>query len=288
MDNTAAERASLIDQKFDLEYQVAAFEDMRSLLERLTSDERMRPVYVALAAELQNDEQYIAFIRVAEQCPHINHELRNEIKRAKVLAERIASTADQLSELLTELKHLDPTGYELGVPPNLRRLDGLLYEFLGNITDAIHAARENLFKEARIEELGLADLSGREPPSHVPSADETNILDTLFQASRLAQVAEDLRPATIDVVQSIAKTAREFAPAPRPNDAAAISSQKSNRKAELLRFFWHGFSSWHGCPTKLTPALKKAIAGTVVVIVNEADFDVSYDDVRKALEDFEP
>ena len=88
-------------------------------------------------------------------------------------------------------------------------------------------------------------------------------------------------PTVADCLRSIAGAAHDFEPSEDGAIGAAIGSRQSNPFTEYIRAFGTGLLE-NQIP--LTSTVQKAMAITVNVVLNDPERDVSYKDVKQALE----
>lgn len=104
-------------------------------------------------------------------------------------------------------------------------------------------------------------------------------LNDLLKRFGCVNALEDA-PSVPKLLGTLAAIAREEKACLCGWQGVAIASQKNNPKTEYLRGVCALLTSCIPIPRiKLTPGIKKAVAGTATVVIDE---DVTYDDVRKA------
>jgi hypothetical protein len=254
------------------------------LAQRFAEDERMRHAYAHLTKEFKTDSEWQSFLHAAMNARSDYSSQRAQLKQAERLASKIADTCARLGEYLCEFDSLSDVS-ELG-PEEFVTPSGLIYEESYEAINALDRASINTLERhgwSICNEDGRNSPITPKPKRHRPP--EANLLDVLFQSSRYHVLDSCLRPRTMDIIGSIGNAARCYTPRLMGAAGAATRSRKSTPKTQYLRSFWH-LAEW-GVASRLskTSNLFKALAISATVAINDPDEDVSYDDVRKALED---
>jgi hypothetical protein len=288
---------------------------------RLVQDERMREAYAILTHEFTNDRQWRSFIHAARAARVDFSKYRERLKRAAELADKIAKTAKTLAALIRQFSETGIKGPSefYSIPVLLRKTDS--YEMDGHNLHTWRSMRRYILGDPpRWDVRGtMSAEEGGEPMSPIEIFDA--MLDDLFGPSELD--VQDEKPADecgetmapIDIVrapigkkpeippeekvryvlsyawgaapdfsallETVASAARSFKPSLPDAIGAAVKLRQHNPKTEYLRAFGklltvQGFA--------LTTPIMKAMAITATVVINRPDVDVTYDDVRKALQ----
>jgi hypothetical protein len=238
-------------------------------------------------------------------------------KQASVLARKIAATSAKLIEALEEF---DDLGMD-NRPIEFEHLPGLVREDSYPLIQKLWAESDNilakhglsLFRFDDLDKLPGADQcnkvltensetgneqtcnespidrhaeAGRAPQIESDSAEApSNILDVIYESSQYGSLAESQRPLTIELIEEIAVAARKYTPEFYGAAGAATVSRKNNPKTQYIRSFWYVLQHEVFADVRKTSDVIHALAITATVVLNGPDDDVSYDDVRKALED---
>lgn len=122
---------------------------------------------------------------------------------------------------------------------------------------------------------------GIEPREFSRAPGESEVGLTLWIHAVLRSRDREPKPDLVKFLFTAAQAARTKLQNPfgQPIDAA-ISTRQASRKTEYLRAFWQALSD--DSIITLKTGIKKAMAITATVVINEPNIDVSYDDVRKA------
>ena len=106
--------------------------------------------------------------------------------------------------------------------------------------------------------------------------------DVLIKPATKIQMAWNIAPKLPALLRTLAATASVYKPTPTGVVGAALSSQKSVPKTQFIRAIGYLLSEEYG--VDLSTNIYKAIAITTMVVLNNPEMDVSYDDVRKVIE----
>jgi hypothetical protein len=260
----------------------------------------MREVYVPLAHEFSNDEQWRRFIYAAWAARNTYSRYRDAIKWARKVKGEIAETAEKLAELLWQIG-----GLGINCPSEFFSIPSLLEN-----TDNMELRGQNLYMWRVMRRHVLGYPQEGAPERESPQLDlalPPTASDTVFELSDGGRLRVDFvsarSPAEIEPVEqarsnvgyawttapdfpallnTVVKAARDFEPRQTQMIGAAIASRKQNPKTDYLRAFAHLLTDVHHL-TPTTPIMR-AMAVVATVVVNLPDIDVTYDDVRKALE----
>lgn len=260
-------------------------------LTRLGEDNRMKDAYGILLQELSNNEQWNRFLWAAWSADREFKAHKEELKTAQTLAKEIGNTADKLSQLLVEFQSLD-----------LQNRPREFYDVrqLLNITDNTHTLNYHFdrWRNLRPSVIG----------QHYPAVnaikydyDESNTDFYLIEEYQ-AQLEQEIEfieknygeaeakthlawcsaPHFSKLLKSLSKAASEYSPAKDEVTNTAIKSRKSVRKTQYIRAFGQMLFADELLPQ--SKEIKKAISIVANVVLDDPEIDVSYDDVRKALD----
>ena len=235
-------------------------DDVRCL-RRLGGDERMRDVYATLTKLITDDRQWRGFIHAAWSAKLDYSMYRENLKRAHVLKEKIATTATVLADLLGEYENTD-----MPVPDEFF----VFSQVIGDMSN--QASDEFLRKVFGREVFQIPTCRALERSM------KTNRYDKSQQYGRQTIVFGDEMES---LLRSLSRAASKVTLGESGVVAAVIESRQTSTKTEYVRGFAKILIYTH--QFKLTPMLMNAMAVTANVVINKSDVDVSYDDVRKAL-----
>jgi hypothetical protein len=106
--------------------------------------------------------------------------------------------------------------------------------------------------------------------------------DPVEQERALIRAIWQSAPSLSSILDTVKIAAQNWTPSEIGFIRAAIASRKKNPKTEYVRGFGDLLKKTHGFT--LTPQLMKAMALTATVVITDKDLVVTYDDVRKALQ----
>jgi hypothetical protein len=250
-------------------------------LQRLGKDPRMKDAFCILTAQFSDESKIRDFVYAAWAAQVNYTKYREGLKNAADLQKDIAKTSKKLALLLRKaavnssncplafssirelLRHTDNHGMRGG---NRAMWQWVRPDVLGdapeyNETQKIEVPQGN-GRSAR----PLKVITG------VPTEETRN--DLAYKWS----MAPDLS----DLLETLAQVADAYKPSEFGMIGAAIGSRQRNPKTEYLRAFGKLLTDVHS--VMLTPAVMRAVAIAATVVLNLPDVDVTYDDVRKALE----
>jgi hypothetical protein len=217
---------------------------------RLATDDRMKPAFAILIGELSDDEQQWRDYMTAAWLTRYGYDSdRERLDRARALRGDLATTATRLAELLREAGDIGLAS------PDAHTLTRELLRAAKPATDDYG----ELWRHLRGDLLG-----------------DTGEAVTAAHLRYLWSLAPDV--ATL--VSAIATTAHEWEPREAMATGAAIAARERNAKTQYLRAF---ADKLQRASIRLTVAVKRAMASTACVAINQPDIDVSFDDVRKTL-----
>jgi hypothetical protein len=253
------------------------------VLQKLAHDTRMRHAYARLVEEFESDDQWRSFLGAAANARADYTRERADLKRARVLAARIADICAQLIRDLSEFEGLGDVA-SLG-PSEFVNPPGLVHEESYETMKALERASDDVLARHGLRLLDDDDILNSTSSGKHLKEQRFNILDALFESSQYIASQRFQRPETIDIVESIEHAARHYTPAIMGAAGAATESRKRSPKTQYLRAFWHLASLETFHPLTKTTNVIHALAITASVVLDDQVEDVSYDDVRKALED---
>jgi hypothetical protein len=249
-------------------------------LERLALRPEMQTAYARLVGTLGTDAELKAFIRAAWGA-HMNYgTFRDRLKEAAEIARKVADAAGTLHDLLQKAE-----GFGTYLPGEFFGIRSLLRNTDHDPDDRNH------YMWQRLRHVVLGDRPDPLPQDTnvVPirlevvlvSALDATPLDPEEQARNMLNYAWGTAPDMRHIVATMQRAAQDCVPTETGTIGAAVSSQKRNRKTECLR----GFASLlrNEYRIDLTAEIMNAMAATATVVLNDADTDVTYDDVRKAV-----
>jgi hypothetical protein len=131
------------------------------------------------------------------------------------------------------------------------------------------------------EQIGAADI--QEITIQNVKAGEKPVIDQQDETRNVLRYTWGTAPDFSELLDTVARAAREFQPSESGMIGAAIKSRQQSRaeNKEYLRAFGNQLAEVRGFP--LTINIMKAMADVATVVINDRDFVVSYDDVVKAI-----
>ena len=254
-------------------------------LKRLVQDHRMKEPYDLLAREFTQKEQWERFIHAAWGANLDYSTYRDNLKRAAELSQKIGKTADKLAKLIRQ------TG------------DTEYCFFPSEFFSVVQLLRETQSGENRPSDMHLWErLKGhlfgdlprtvtRKPASQEPHDGTLSIqivsagdakIDPLKQQRSATRYIWGIAPRMPACLETMARAALQFKPTEEGVIGAAIGTRQRNIKTEYIRAF--GQIVNESQELELGPTMMKAMASVANVVINLPDVDVTYDDVRKALQ----
>lgn len=253
-----------------------------SNLRRLAGDGSMKTAYSILLDEFDEVSQWWRFFSAAASAaPYDFAHTRSRIERSKILRDEVVKSARALEKALLKIHQL-------------AELDDDYYDWQNEDIDIPAVLIDRVVEESHLRDVGHEVVERR--------ADEwsLNCFDILHEASQARCELYRKQPRPLDVVKRVLDAARTWKPQPVGLDLAALRRTRS-RKLEFVRAVgWHlnngNHTDWDAddclffgssappLPVRKTPGLLKAIAAAVTMLIDDPSTDLSYDDVRKALE----
>ncbi|MGC9456621.1 MAG: hypothetical protein ACP5DC_03770 [Halothiobacillaceae bacterium] len=254
--------------------------DSVACLERLAIDERMKKPYQLLAEEFTENQQWERFIHAAWAARMDYSKYRDRVKRATEVKGKIAQKAEELAALI---RQIGDTGVD--APGELFSMAELLRQ-----TDSGERRPSDRILWRGLRKHVLGDLPEREStelmqnhPIKIERVAAENVqISPEEQARNTARYSWGIAPSVPACLETIANVARQFRPKETGAIGAAIQTRQRSDKTEYVRAFGQIMEQSQG--RTLTVITLKAMALVANVVINLPDVDVSYDDVRKALE----
>lgn len=259
--------------------------DSLDCLKRLAQDHRMKEPYDLLASEFTEKEQWERFIDAAWGANLDYSMYRDSLKQAAELSQKIGKTADKLAKLI---RQTGDTGYCF-FPFEFFSVAQLLRETQSgeNRPHDMHlwqGLKGHLFGDQPKTTTGKPE--SQEPHDgtwtiKIVSVGEAKI-DPLEQQRSATRYIWGIAPRMPACLETMARAALQFKPTEGGVIGAAIGTRQRNIKTEYIRAFGQIVSESKGL--ELGPTMMKAMASVANVVINLPDVDVTYDDVRKALQ----
>lgn len=214
------------------------------LLRRLIDPELMAETYELLASVNATDQQIVDFIEAAQRAKIRFPQFRAIQKQAKALLSDVADAAQALAILIRKLR---AQGIVLPEPLAQRTQNA----------KSIFCTSEELGQLQFLRFIEGAILKANEPK---PQKLANDIVDEL---KRIAIAARDC-PANLGLTEV----------------DAALCTRQDSAKTSYIRAFAALVAE---SKLELSPSVKQALALTANVVMDDADFSYTEDDVRKAL-----
>lgn len=258
-------------------------------LERLAHDLRMRDAFALVTREFSDDEQWRDFIHAAWTARMDYAPYRERLKSAAELKEEIADAAAKLAKLIRQFSEtgVDEPGEFYSIPDLLRKTD----------SRKMHGRNLYMWRSMRPHVLG--DPPGRGVPESEPAqgggdqsiapeivtryleSREKPDVDPVEEARETLRYGWRAAPCLSELLDTVAKAARDFKPSKSGMIGAAIKSRQRSAKMEYLRAFGNLLTD---APNfALTTPIMQAMAFVSNVVLDLPDVDVTYDNVRYAL-----
>jgi len=204
-----------------------------------------------------DDRKVFMFLLAACEAAHNHTRIRQQLKEARLLRQEIIKAARELSRQIRILESLD-----VGMPKELVSTRALLRIAVPSHPDDVDAW-----------ETLRPQILGDEPDSIVKVCDE---LDSSVEV----RSAWDSAPDLADLLEAAAMAAENYI------TALPLHSRQKSKKTDAIRVF-------AGILTRifkfdLTDRIKHAMAIAATIAINDPDIVVTYDNVRKALNDKQP
>jgi len=204
-----------------------------------------------------DDRKVVMFLLAACEAAHNHTRIRRQLREARLLRQEIIKGARELSRQIRTLESLD-----VGMPKELVSTRALLRMANPSHPDDVDAW-----------EILRPQILGDEPDSIVKVCDE---LDSSVEV----RSAWDSAPDLADLLEAAAMAAENYI------TALPLHSRQKSKKTDAIRVF-------AGILTRifkfdLTDRIKHAMAIAATIAINDPDIVVTYDNVRKALNDKQP
>ncbi len=230
-------------------------------LRRLADNARMRDAFAFLIREFSDDQQWRSFIHCAWSAKIDFSKYREGRKWATELKAEIADAADGLAGLIRQFSEISISGPDelYSIPELLRKTDN--HDMQGHNLE--------MWRGMRAHVLGDIPRGG-----NAGGEAEQKARDMLRYAWGTA-------PDLSELLDTLARAARDFKPVESGFIGAAIESRQRSEKTEYLRAFGNLFTDAHHLT--VSTAVMQAMAVVADVVINQPGVGVTYDDVRKAL-----
>jgi hypothetical protein len=260
-----------------------------SCLLRFGQDPRMADAFRILIDHKVSDEVMNKFTYAAWIASGDFSEFRSKHKESEDIAQQIAGAAENLAKLLRRFSNTGVTAPSefFSVPAllegtdnerlngyNLEMWRGMRSYILGRDRDEIRVVTEgpegsDVFETLPKVVVKIVSMADKQPLS----ADE--------ERKNTLRYAWNTAPDVPAILDTLARSAREFKPSSGGLFDVVIATRQSNAKTEFIRGFGEALTEIYGI--EMTTQIKKAMAIVGSVAINDPEIDVTYDDVRKAL-----
>lgn len=252
-------------------------------LERLACQPEMQSAYSRLVGALNTDAQLASFIRAAWGAQMNYGKIRQNLKDAAEMARKVADAAGTLAELLRRSER-----FGTYLPSEFFSVQALL-----KATDHPEGDRNHYMWQG-MRRVVLAESEPRleAPPGPFVAPPKIEIksvsledaapIDPADAARDMLRYAWATFPGMDRIIDTMQRAARECEPTETGAIGAAVARQKNNPKTEYLRAF--GSLLRNEYRIELTREIMHAMATTATVVLNDSEIDVTYDDVRKAVD----
>lgn len=261
-------------------------------LRRLAHDARMRDAFALLTCEFTDDKQWRNFIYAAWAARLDFAKYRDRLKRTAELRDKIADTSEKLAGLLRSTADAGfpfwPSEF-YSIPELLRQTDN--HEMQDHNLHMWRSMRKHVLGDPPMSDVPESQQpQGESESTTIPEIviqfvepGEKPEIDPKEEARNTLRYAWGTAPDLSELLDTLAKAAREFQPSESGMIGSAIQSRQQSRaeNKEYLRAFGNLLTEVHGIP--LTINIMKAMADVATVVINDRDFVVSYDDVVKAI-----
>jgi len=258
-------------------------------LRRLAHDERMRDAFALLTREFTDDKQWRNFIHAAQAARMNFKPYRDRLKRAADLKDEIAGAADALARLIRQFSEtgINGPGEFYSIPELLRQTDN--HEMQGHNLGMWQAMRRHVLGDLPRRdspESEQAQGDGDESPEpvivtrRIVKPAERHAIDPAEQQRNTMRYAWETAPPFSALLKTMANAARNFEPRESGAIGAALEKRENNIGTQYLRAFGKLLNDDR---FTLTTPIMKAMAIVATVVINQPDFDVTYEDVRQAL-----
>lgn len=247
-------------------------------LQRLAHDSRMRDAFTLLTREFTDDEQWRGFIRSARAARMDYGRFRERLKEAAELKKEIADAADDLAKLIRQFADFgidNGPGEFFSVPALLRQTDN--HESNGRNLHMWRGLRGYILGDPQRRDIPDIEQGG-DDQSTAPGIVRIELVpmekadtDPTEEMRSTLCYAWDTAPSFPDLLDTVAKAARDFTPSEDGMIGAAIESRQRSAKTEYLRAFWHQLTDVHHFT--LTTAVMQAMAIVANVVINLPDID---------------
>jgi len=229
-----------------------------SCLQRLARDLRMAEVFTILTDQFTDDQQWRNFILSAWAAKIDHSKYREKLKRATELTGEISKASQGLAQLLRQFSEtgINAPDAFYSIPELLRTTDNT--DMNGHNLEMWRAMRQHVLGDRKAYD----------------NTEEEKVRDTQRYIWGLA-------PDFSALLDTVANEARHFKPSESGMIGAAVATRQHSAKTEYLRALGHRLTDTYRFT--LSPDILKAVAIVANVVIDDAEIDVSYDDVRKAI-----
>lgn len=258
-------------------------------LKRLVHDARMQTPYALLISLPNVTELQLSGFIDAAWAAHMDYaKFRERVKVADEIAREVAKAAGELADVLRKAESLG----DFYPPCDFMSIHALLAKTEHDSSNRNywmwHGMRKVITGE-RPPSHAAADLDTESSEKAEPSEIEDRFAakgegkptDPVEAARSALGYAWQTAPNMARIITTLQHEAEFYKASESGHIGEALISRKRNRKFEYLRAFGTLLSDEHHLD--LTTGTMNAMAITATVVLNQADLDVSYDDVRKAL-----
>ncbi|MEZ5494202.1 MAG: hypothetical protein R3E61_06340 [Pseudomonadales bacterium] len=251
-------------------------------LERLVQDDRMKEPYQLLSSEFTEDKQWEGFIHAAWAAQLDYSKYRDRVKRGVELSKKIAQKAEELAKLIHQIRE---TGIIL--PDEFLSMNELLMQ-----TDSGEQRTSDRDLWRGLKKHVLGSPPERQEVALMPNPPAIKIEFVSAENAKISLKEKDqinmryiwnIAPSLPSCLGTLANAARRFEPRETKAIDAAIQTRQRSIKTEYIRAFAKIMAEYQVSIS--TTKIMKAMAMVANVVINRPDVDVSYDDVRKALQE---
>lgn len=252
---------SLRSQRVDAAEHLARLDRDVERLERLRQDPRMREAFAALAVEELGDEPLRGFIHSAWSAGIDFSAFRDNHRRAKELAAKIAGAAAELEKQIHQFSALRLTG-----PDEFYSIPALLRK-----TDNHDMQDHNLEMWRALRKYVLGDLPTDGGVDGLQNSKNEDML----------RYAWGTAPDFPSLLGTLTTVARAYEPEQSGFIGAALNSRKGTPKTAYIRAFAALLKDQYGLT--LSARIRNAMAITATVVLNDPDDPVTTADVTSAV-----
>ena len=261
-------------------------------LNRLLFDDRMKAVYEALQEHICEPQKQKDFIFSAWTARLDYSIYRKQLNAVTELNKKIGKAAGKLAGLLREIGEvgydnwpseffsprslLSKTDYHGTRSGNSELWRGLRHLITGDRADRLSQSSLRIDDSLKTDKIVLVPVS---------PGDKQAELNPEEQLRNTINYAWEVAPGLVDLLDTVTRVSDNFQPTEQGTIGAGIRSRQTSRaqNKEFLRGWAHKLIQCY--QFELSHEIKKIMASLASVVLNDDQFDVSYDDVVKALQD---